>query len=78
MKKYIYSGLTALSVVAISIVLFFVLQNMEMFRKAFGAMINILMPVIYGAVIAYLLSPLYNWLREKLQKLFSHILTSPL
>lgn len=71
MKKYIYSGLTALSVVAISIVLFFVLQNMEMFRKAFGAMINILMPVIYGAVIAYLLSPLYNWLREKLQKLFS-------
>ena len=70
-KKYIYNGLTALSVVAISIVLFFVLQNMEMFRKAAGTMIGILMPVIYGAVIAYLLSPLYNWLRETLQKLFS-------
>lgn len=70
-KKYIYAGLTGLSVIVISIVLFFFLQNMEVFRKAVGTMISILMPVIYGAVIAYVLSPLYNWIRERLYQLFS-------
>lgn len=70
-KKYVYAGLTGLAVVGISIVLFFFLQNMEVIRKAAGTMITILMPVIYGGVIAYLLSPLYNWIREHLNRFFT-------
>lgn len=70
-KKYIYAGLTALSVIVISLVLFFFLQNIEVFRNAAATMLSILTPVIYGAVIAYVLSPMYNWIRERFERLFS-------
>ncbi|MGN1031524.1 MAG: AI-2E family transporter [Butyricicoccaceae bacterium] len=70
-KKYVYAGLTALSVLAISLLLFFFLQNLELFRTGVGTILHILTPVIYGAVIAYVLSPVYNRLRSQLQSLFA-------
>lgn len=60
-KHYIYWGITAFCVIAASIVFGYLLVRMNEI-KAFGvAIVTILMPVIYGAVLAYLLAPVYNW-----------------
>lgn len=40
------------------VILYFVIRNMSYFLKIIAGFIKILMPVIYGAVIAYLVNPL--------------------
>lgn len=40
------------------VILYFVIRNMSYFLKITAGFIKILMPVIYGAVIAYLVNPL--------------------
>lgn len=39
------------------VILYFVIRNMSYFLKIIAGFIKILMPVIYGAVIAYLVNP---------------------
>ncbi len=64
-KEYIYWGITAFCVIASSIAFGYILLRIEQV-KAFCVMIlTILMPVIYGAVLAYLLAPVYNWCVKK-------------
>ena len=59
-EKYIYMGITAILVViaAVACVFLFIERKavMEMGRK----LMSILSPVIYGAVLAFLFSPVYN------------------
>ena len=45
-------------VIIISIVIFYCLSNMVHILKAVRTLVKLLMPVIYGLVIAYLLNPL--------------------
>ncbi|WP_099468117.1 AI-2E family transporter [Konateibacter massiliensis] len=63
-KKYLYWGVTAFSVIAISILFFFGVFHIGEMKGFFGKWITILMPVIYGLVIAYLLSPVVNYLEK--------------
>ena len=59
-KNYIYWGTTALSVIACSVAFGFFLSRFEVVSGAAGKIVGILMPIIYGAVLAYLMLPIYN------------------
>lgn len=58
--NYICWGVTALSVIVLSIAFAFFLSRFGALKKLAGRITQILMPVIYGAVLAYLLLPVYN------------------
>lgn len=65
-------GLTAFCVIAGGLLVFFTFYKFSLIRSLCANLVRILMPFIIGAVIAYLLSPLYNllvsgtrsWLRK--------------
>lgn len=59
-KSYLYWGTTALAVIALSVAFGFFLSRFELVSGALRRITAILMPVIYGAVLAYLLLPIYN------------------
>lgn len=71
-KNYIYWGTTALAVIACSVAFGFFLSRFQTVSKAIGMVVGVLMPVIYGAVLAYLMLPVYNrtrgWTEKKLEK----------
>lgn len=60
-NKYLYWGLTAFAVVSASMLFYFLLFRMEVVFGGLKKLISILMPVICGAIIAYLLIPIVNF-----------------
>ena len=54
-KKYLYIGVTALSIVILSIAFFMSIQNMQAISEFVKKLIGIISPVLWGLVIAYLL-----------------------
>lgn len=75
-SNYIAIGLTAFLVIAASILLFFVLHSFPTIKRTVGGFIQILEPFIVGAVIAYLLAPLYNRLVRNLEAFFTRKLSA--
>lgn len=65
-KKYIYWGITAFTVILVSLVAYYIIFHLEDFKFSFGKIIVILMPVIDGIILAYLLTPLLNILERKI------------
>lgn len=59
-QNYIRWGVTAFCVVAASILFFFSLFRIDEIGAALGKFFSILMPFIYGFLMAYLLNPIYN------------------
>lgn len=59
-EKYIYGGVTAVLVVASAILMVFLLMNMNTVIQFVDKLISILAPIIIGAVLAFLVSPIYN------------------
>ena len=59
-NQYVAWGITAFAVIAASAGVIFLLINLEAVSAALSMVIGILKPVIYGTVMAYLLSPIYN------------------
>lgn len=70
-SNYIAVGLTALSVVAASILIFFCFYKFSTIKEWTLKLVSILMPFIVGGVIAYLLAPVYNSLCHHLRGLLS-------
>lgn len=68
-EKYIKTSLAIFAALAASLALFFVLFRIQGVKDTLGVLHAILMPFIYGAVFAYLLAPLCNFLKEKLLKI---------
>lgn len=64
-KKYLYWGMTAFSVVCASMLFYFVLFRMDVLFAGFKKIVSIMMPIICGAVIAYLLIPVVNFQERK-------------
>lgn len=58
--KYIYAGVTAIAVIAAAICLIFGFLEREAVWNAGRTLVTIMMPIIYGAVLAFLLAPVYN------------------
>ena len=68
-KDYFYKGAAVFLTVAMCILFFFVVFRFDDLRKYIGVVIKILMPFIYGGVIAYLLSPVCGWFERHLADL---------
>ena len=63
-------AITAVCTVTICLIIFFLLFRSKELMEFFKKLSNILMPVIIGAVIAYLINPLVTFLDGLLTKLF--------
>lgn len=60
-KKYLCWGLTAFFVIIGSILFFMLLQHLPGIRAAISQLLGVLSPIIWGAVIAYLLQPVLKF-----------------
>lgn len=68
-KSYIYWGVTAFAVIAASVGVVFLMLHIDGIRRWADQTLGILAPVIYGAVLAYLLSPIYNKCQSAVEQL---------
>ena len=68
-KDYFYKGAAVFLTVAMCILFFFVVFRFDDLRKYTGVVVKILMPFIYGGVIAYLLAPVCGWFEGHLAEL---------
>ena len=59
--RYIYMGVTAILVVVAAVLVIFMFLERKAVGAAFGKMFSILAPIIFGAVLAFLMSPVYNF-----------------
>ena len=67
-KPYLYGMLAGFGAISLSIIFF--IYRFEGFGDAVSKLTSILMPFIYGAVIAYLLKPVCNTVENFLHRLF--------
>lgn len=74
LKKYFGLGVTIVATGAVTLLIFFCIYKFAALTAAVKKLIGILMPVLIGIVIAYVLSPLYNWLWRKILRLLHHTL----
>ena len=72
-RKYLFWGVTAFLVILLSIMAVMVFVRWETVRGAIHSLNDILAPITYGAILAYLLSPVYNRVRGWFEKLLSGI-----
>lgn len=64
-SKYFQIGITAFLVIAASTLLCFALLNVKTLLNFLGMVINILMPLIVGLVLAYIMGPIVNLFEKK-------------
>ena len=69
-RKYLHAMLAGFGAISLSVILFFLLDRISVISQAFSAVSEILAPILYGAVMAYLLRPMCNWY----EKIFGRIL----
>lgn len=65
-NKYLYWGVTAFLVVAASLLFYFGIFQMGILLSGIGKVLSILMPIIYGAAIAYLINPILCFFESKM------------
>lgn len=76
-KKMILTGIIAFLVIAASICFYYLIFRGDRISQKISALFKILSPVVYGIIIAYLLTPIVNFLeRTFLIKLFTRNDTS--
>ena len=73
-RTYIYWGVTALAVLLLLVAAVFVVIRWSLVAALGAKIAHILAPVIYGAVFAYLLNPVYNWVQAAVMKLTKDII----
>ena len=67
-KEYIYMGMTAVSVIAVCILLWFSIQHWDVVSAGTRKIVKILAPILCGAVLTYLTAPAYNWVAGIVEK----------
>lgn len=65
-NKYFYWGLTAFLVILAGLISYYIIFHLDNFRAAIHKVIVILMPVIDGIILAYLFTPMLNFIERKL------------
>lgn len=65
-KKHISLGITSFLVIAASICFYYLVFHGERFGSKINEFIKMASPIIYGIVVAYLLTPVVNYLESKL------------
>ena len=64
-RKMITTGIIAFLVIAASICFYYLIFRSEAFSAKISAFFSILSPVIYGIIIAYLLTPIVNYIERR-------------
>ena len=72
-REYVYWGVTAVAVIVSCILVTLVFVRWQTVCQAVRKVNIILAPITYGAILAYLLSPVYNRLRSWLLKLLGSL-----
>lgn len=67
-KKYIRIGFIAFGVIAASICFYYLIFHGDRFSNQINELLKVISPVMYGIIIAYLLTPLVNGLETYLLK----------
>lgn len=67
-RDFIYWGVTAVLVIVSCIVVALIFLKWGTVKQTLKALNKILAPIIYGAILAYLLSPVYNKINRWIQK----------
>lgn len=60
-KKYLYAGVTAFIVIVCSLVFYWIVTDWDLLFSGLQKFIDVLDPLIYGLVFAFLLAPICNW-----------------
>ena len=68
-KKYIKYALTGFTAISMSILFFFVLFRLSGIGSVLHTIIMALRPIVFGAIIAYMLRPICNLLQQQFEKL---------
>lgn len=68
-EKYIYGGVTSILVVVSAILMVFFLINLNDVVLFIDKLISILAPIIVGAVLAFLVAPIYNQAQDMTDRL---------
>ena len=63
-QKYIYGGITAVLVILIPILVVFMILERDALSAFANEVVTILSPGIYGAVLAFLIAPIFNAARD--------------
>ena len=63
-QQYIYWGVTAFVVLAFLVAFIFMIIKFDWVKSMIDMLLGILSPITYGAVLAYLLAPVYNRVRD--------------
>ena len=63
-NKYVKWGITAFCVVAASLCFYYLIFHISSFLANLNKLVNIIMPVLIGLIIAYLLTPILNTLEK--------------
>ena len=64
-ERYLKIGLTGAAIAAFAILFFFVMYRREVLAGPLGVLMRILRPFVYGAAIAYVVTPLARWLSRR-------------
>ncbi len=67
-QRYIYTGVTAVLVIAVSVLVVFAFIERRALLEFWNKVLEILAPIIYGAVFAFLLTPVYNFVCGAVEK----------
>lgn len=69
-KPYLLGMMAGFGAISLSVLFFFLLYRLQGVEEAVGEVTDILMPFIYGSIIAYLLRPMCNAYSKWLNQLF--------
>lgn len=64
-NRYLHWGVTAFLVIAASMLFYYGIFHMKSLFAGIRSILSIMAPIIYGIAIAYLLSPIVNFLEQK-------------
>lgn len=67
-KKYVEIGVISFCVIAASLLVYYLLFNHTTLFAAVSNVINIISPVIYGFIFAFLMTPILNYVEKKIIK----------
>ena len=65
-NRYLHWGVTAFLVIAASMLFYYGIFHMKTLVTGIKTFLGIMAPIIYGVILAYILSPLINLFEQKL------------
>lgn len=70
-KKYLSFGMIGCGILAFGILFYFMLKKIDVIFYVLQIITQILMPIIYGVILAYLITPVHNFFMKKFTTFFS-------